>query len=136
MNYTTKDIENIAKNGRNVKITYQSDKGNGIIKVTTGVYRLGVNYSHIKSVIAKNGGKVNPLPYGKWLIENLIIDNNGKYQVRITQASMDFKPSSKYLLNGKETSKDSLIQSGLLKDKPHTASNVFNVKLENIIQIG
>lgn len=113
-----------------------------IVKKTSAVLRMGVTYDHKASVIKKreNGElpEVNQgLPYGTWHLFPYLIEYKGSYQLRVTTTDST-KYNTKYYLNGKEVTKDD-IASMVLKseitssrDKPE----VFNIKVENILNIG
>ena len=127
------------KKGAFTKINYFSDKGNGVIKTTKCVVRLGINYGNIKH----NKNKVvGSLPWGQWVngLEGYVIEHTNKkgeykqYLRLYTSAikSMDIQ----YTLNGVATTKEELINNGLLKDKPSNIEDCFNVPMDHIISIG
>jgi len=113
-----------------------------IKKVTQGVARLGVNYGHIKE-IRERGTEPQSLPYGAWKKgkENIIIEHNGGYQLRMTKTN-NFRHKGKvaYYLNGVEIAKDKLQEMNVVVpsywDRGGHETPVFNVKLENVLKIG
>lgn len=129
------------KKGRYINFTKIKDLGNGIIKESDMVIRLGVAYANMKINANRETG---PLPWGKWVegLENLVVEHKGKYYLRITSTN-PANPGSgadviatRYLLNGQEISKEqviAMIGEEKLATKP---SPVYNVKFENIIRIG
>ena len=142
--------QKVIKNGCFTSIKWQSDVDlkasfKGVYdakKVSEGVARLGVNYGHIAQV-KERGKEPQSLPYGSWHEgkENLIIDHNGGYQLRMAKTGNNKqKPKTIYLLDGKEISKEQLVEMGIAVpsywNKGGIESPVFNVKLENVMRIG
>jgi hypothetical protein len=54
-------------------------------KITEGVFRVGINYSNMKTVIEKRGGSTEPepLPWGEWYIFPYVIIHKGEYYYRV-----------------------------------------------------
>ena len=109
--------------------------------MTNSVGRLGVNYGNLASV--KSAGVApGPLPYGAWVPgkENLLIENKGSYQLRVTKTGNHRQlPKVKYYLNGEEVTKEELQALNVVLPSVWNRSSdtpVFNVKLENVIKIG
>jgi len=137
------------KKGCFTSIIWQSDvdlraayKGTyDIKKVTKGVARIGVNYGHIRA-IKESGVTPQSLPYGEWKEgeENIIIEHNGKYQVRLTTTgNSKHRGKTAYYLNGKPIEKEALESMDIVVPSYWNRSHsgpVFNVKLENILQVG
>ena len=136
-------LEKISKvrKGTFIKIEYKSVKkplaafkGSTIEKYSKGVYRLGITYANMK----ENQNKVTgALPFGKWEpnLENYIVDYNGKKYLRVYVDSKH-KTTSKWFLNGVETTKDYLVDNRIIgaQNKHHTSC--FILPIENIISIG
>ena len=114
-------------------------KGGRIEKETIGVFRIGVDYSNM----AINKDKVTgSLPYGFFEYSNEILysPSTDTYQLRLTKTMNDnHKPHVKWYLDGKEITKQELIDMNALgasqrENKP-SDNVVFNVKLSDIIEI-
>lgn len=131
-------IKNIKK-GAFTKIEYFSDKGNGVIKKTSCVVRLGINYYNIKHNKTK---ETHSLPWGKWVegLEGYVLEHTnkkGEYHQYLRLYTTNIKSiKTEYSLNGVITQKQDLIERGLLKDKPSTITDCFNVPMENILSLG
>ena len=133
------------KNGKWVAIKYSSNpkplkefKNHTITKVTEGVYRLGIAYCNLKSKI---GVKTENLPYGHWESEfkNLLLSHDGNDYLRIyTTNNPKHKSHTTYYLDGEEITKEELIEMGAMSESQSKSKHteLFNVKLENVIQIG
>lgn len=108
---------------------------NRVRKETTGCVHLGLNY---KELMASKGVQIgnNGLPYGVWVngYENVLIEHNGNYQVRMYPCDTA-KTNTEWYLDNNPITKQELIDMGILKaqNKPHT--ECFNVKLENVIDL-
>lgn len=123
--------------GRLTKAVWKSVKTKGenvVEKISSGVVRLGIKYSNLKSnkdIVTKE------LPYGTYAIQDYLIEHNGNYQVRLyPSVCKNHRVFVEYLLNGKPTTKQELIAMGLVDNKPSKARTCFNVKLENLISLG
>lgn len=113
-----------------------------IAKETIGNFRIGVDYANMKINKDKITGS---LPYGSFEYSNEIIysPTSDTYQLRLTQTmNKSMVPNVKWYLDGKEISKEELIEMKALgskqrENKPFNPEEnpVFNVKLENIIEI-
>ena len=127
------------KKGAFTKIKYFSDKGNGVIKETSCVVRLGINYGNIKHNKEKI---VGDLPWGQWVkgLEGYVIEHTnkkGEYKQYLRLYTTAIKSMVvKWTLNGVETTKQALIDNGLLKDKPRKIEDCFNVPMDHILSIG
>lgn len=113
-----------------------------IEKETIGNFRIGIDYSNM----AINKEKVTgSLPYGFFEYSNEILysPSTDTYQLRLTHTMNEHNiPVVKWYLDGKEITKDELIEmnalgSALRNPKPFDPKEnpVFNVKLENLINI-
>lgn len=137
-----KEAENIKK-GAYVKVTYKSEpkttkefKDVKVEKITSAVVRIGIKYQNLKENKNIVTGSLN---YGTWekTLENYIIEYNGTYYLRLyTSKSPKHKAHTQYLLNGKETTKQDLINKGIIKDNASRETNLYNIKLNNLIKIG
>lgn len=135
-------IEN-KKKGTYTSVQYENEKvihNNVVKKVTSAVVRLNISYKNTQTF--KNSGKseVAPLAWGEWLINGLIISHTNKKNEYNEYLRMYFtnnkklKFKTKYYLNGIETTKQVLIENGLLKEEENK-SGLFNININNITSI-
>lgn len=122
------------KKGTYVPFTKIKDYGNGLVKETDMVIRLGISYQNME---INKDRVVEPLPWGSWVpgLENYVIEHKGNYYLRINSTNSHIA-KSKYLLNNVEITKEvaeTYINPKKLQSKE---SPVYNVKFENIISIG
>ena len=124
-------------NGRYVKAQWQSitqTKNYTLVKKSSGVVRMGIAYSHLKQ---NKDVETKGLSYGHFEIDNVLIEHNGKKQVRMyPSACPKHRTHTTYIYNGVEKTKQELIEMGVLDSKPRKAVPCFNVKLENLISLG
>lgn len=129
------------KKGTYVSLTKIKDLGNDIIKESDMRIRVGVNYKNLK---ANKNKEIQPLPWGKWVkgLENLVVEHKGNYYLRITSTNPnDLEKASdviatRYIQNGKEISKEEVINQIGEKKLTSSPSMVYNIKFDNIIRIG
>ena len=129
------------KKGTYVSLTKIKDLGNDIIKESDMRIRVGVNYKNLK---ANKNKEIQPLPWGKWVkgLENLVVEHKGNYYLRITSTNPnDLEKASdviatRYIQNGKEISKEEVINKIGEKKLASSPSMVYNIKFDNIIRIG
>lgn len=116
-------------------------KGDAIVmKITQGVFRLGIRYAKMKANIGK---EIQPLKGGTWKenYENILIEssaNEGQVNLRVYTTN-NHKQKSKvaYYLNGQEVDKQYLLDNGYIKEYDKKDFNgIFLVKLDNVIRIG
>lgn len=122
------------KKGTYVPLTKIKDYGNGLVKKTDMVIRLGVSYQNME---INKDRVVEPLPWGSWVpgLENYVIEHKGNYYLRVSNTNSHIS-KSKYLLNNIEITKEvaeTYIDPKKLKSKE---SAVYNIKFDNIISIG
>jgi hypothetical protein len=122
------------KKGTYVPLTKIKDYGNGLVKKTDMIIRLGVSYQNME---INKDRVVEPLPWGSWVpgLENYVIEHKGNYYLRVSNTNSHIS-KSKYLLNNIEITKEvaeTYIDPKKLKSKE---SAVYNIKFENIISIG
>ena len=139
------------KKGRYISLTKVKDCGNGVVKESDMVIRLGVNYANMKINENKQTGE---LPWGHWVpgLENLVIEHTKvdkktkeamtSYYLRVTSTDPAHPETgadviaTRYLLNGEVVDRQtisSLIDEKKLESKP---SSVYSIKFENIIRLG
>ena len=129
------------KKGTYVSLTKIKDLGNDIIKESDMRIRVGVNYKNLK---ANKDKEIQPLPWGKWVkgLENLVVEHKGNYYLRITSTNPnDLEKASdviatRYIQNGKEISKEEVINQIGEKKLTSSPSMVYNIKFDNIVRIG
>lgn len=135
-------IEN-KKKGTYSSVQYESEKvvkNNVIKKVTSAVVRLNITYKNTKAFKDSGKTEVKPLAWGAWLIDGLLINhtnNKGEYNEYLRMYftnNKKLKFKTKYFLNGVETTKQELIENGLLKEEENK-SGLFNININNIISI-
>lgn len=128
-----------AKKGRYINLTKVKDLGQGIVKESDMVIRLGVAYSNMKINEDRQTGK---LPWGNWVegLENLVIEHKGKFYLRISSTDPANPESgadvvaTRYLKDGAEITKHDVL--ALVGEQKGSASPVYNVKFENILKLG
>jgi len=135
----------LANKGQFASVTFKSNpspsadfKGVSLEKITTGVFRSGVDFANLTSTqtAIANGerGAVQPLSYGEWIKFPYVIGHNGKRLLRLTKVNGQ-KSKSTFKVNGVEVSKEEfenyLVPSKRSANKP--ATDVFNIKEENLV---
>lgn len=120
------------------KKTLKGHKEDIVTKVSKGVVRLGIDFSHMKTV----NRVANSLAYGEYMkgLEKFIIEYNENLYLRMYPSfSKTHKVKSMYFLNGEPTTKDYLITNGICSESmlKSSSENVdcFNIKLENLISL-
>ena len=122
---------NTIRKGTWVKLIKAKELGNGIVKYTRMTIRLGVDYSHMK----EGREKPEPLPWGQWLVNGLVITHKGNLYLRVANAyTKDTK--SWYLKDGKEIDKSMVVAELGEKKITSSESAVYNIKFENILELG
>ena len=131
--------------GQFASVTFKSNpkpaasfKGVVLEKVTTGVFRSGVNFANLTSV--KDGiesnerGEVQPLAWGSWENFPFVISHKGERFLRLTTVN-GMKSKSTFKVNGVEVNKDEfeqfLVPSARSENK--TPTEVFNIKEANLV---
>lgn len=139
------------RNGQFFKMVWTSDvkmtatarkQGIQAVKIVTSTVRKGIKYSNLKSVrLASTQYELksldHSLPWGFWKPgnEGLLIEHNNTNYLRVY--STPNKPKSIYLLNGKEISKETLKNLGIVQES-YWSTNLpacFTIKVENIADI-
>ena len=140
--------------GAFVYVKFQSEKkakgGHKVIKVSQGTFRLGCSYLSMPSQVDRDKNDIPQLQYGHWVKDytNILIDNNGNYQLRVyTNINSKNPIETHWYCDGKEVSKEWLLENDIcnkttlgLNDSALAKKNepleLFNVKLENVFYIG
>ena len=128
-----------AKKGRYINLTKAKDLGQGIVKESDMVIRLGVSYANMQINQDRQTGS---LPWGHWVegLENLVIEHKGNYYLRITSTDPANPESgadvvaTRYLKDGAEITKHDVLT--LVGEEKGGASPVYNVKFDNILKLG
>lgn len=135
----------LANSGQFASVTFKSNpkpaaefKGVVLEKVTTGVFRSGVNFANLTSVkegIANNErGEVQPLAWGEWVNFPFVIAHKGERFLRLTTVN-GAKSKSVFKVNGVEVNRDEfekfLVPSA--RSGAKAATEVFNIKESNLV---
>ncbi len=135
----------LANSGQFASVTFKSNpkpaaefKGVVLEKVTTGVFRSGVNFANLTSVkegIANNErGEVQPLAWGEWVNFPFVIAHKGERFLRLTTVN-GAKSKSTFKVNGVEVNRDEfekfLVPSA--RSGAKAATEVFNIKESNLV---
>ena len=137
------------KKGAYTKATWQSfplksgPYKDRIKKVTNGVVRVGINFSHLSE---NKGKQTGALSYGSWHKKNYVIENVKKdvvsYLVRLYPSKCkNHKSEVVWYLDNQIVSSEWLIENGYAKkEQLFKSSNepllCFNVGLQNLISLG
>lgn len=140
-----KEIETKVVNGRYINLSYARQikrdelnkgfKDLEITKSTSGTVRLGVSYANMQRNVDK---EIGPLPFGQWVenYENLIIENKGKYYLRVYTTENPYHTKVAYTMNGENYTKQDLIDMGALKPSKPNENGLFNINIDSIVSIG
>lgn len=130
------ELQSSIKKGCFYKVEFKSIKelkGNTIEKYSSGVYRLGISYKNIGKV---KDIETHSLPWGEWQISNFILSHKETLYLRLYSSTCKYhKSKSFYKLNGKDITKNELLEMGLLKEQDKKELICFNIKLDNLINI-
>lgn len=129
------------KKGRYINLSKVKDLGNGVVKESDMVIRLGVNYSNMK---INENKETKSLPWGHWVegLENLVIEHKGNYYLRITSTNPQNPEvgadviATRYIKDGCEITKQEALALVGEKKMASRASCVYNIKFENITKLG
>lgn len=138
------------KKGTYTRISYSTDvlssvkaserpSVKSLYKEVVETVRLGCDYHNMKSTIeAKANGRGTREMYEAPVVEDLIYENkkNGTLYLRVGVVENNNK-ETKWFLNGKETTKE-MVESLVVPSyfKAHKATEVKNIKLNNVKSIG
>ena len=151
-------------NGQFIKVHWVSDlskqqgaqskkAGDVIEKDTIATVRKGIEYKNIAKVqeklLRKGQYRIDPatgkkeavpekLPWGNWVkdYEGLLIESHGKIYVRFYTTPN--KPQSKFILNGKEITKDELKELGVMQKSYWNncePTDCMTVQIKNIKEV-
>lgn len=122
------------KKGAYVKLIKTKDLPNGIVKYTSMIIRVGVDYANMK---VNKGKEIGKLPWGQWLkdYEGLVITHKDNYYLRIATTYVHSSIST-FKQNGVEISKEQAMEQIGSAVNGSKQSDVYNIKFSNIEQIG
>lgn len=116
-------------------------KGQPVVeKESQFVARIGVEFDNIKSVQEKRADGTYPeknqgLPWGKWVVPNVLIEHKGEFYIRCTKGS-NTPTKTKYLLGNTELDRDQVKPMTLSAEfSTHDDNEVFNIKVSSIIEL-
>lgn len=126
-------VINTKRKGAFFKMIHQSIKqvkGYEIVKITEGIYRIGINYYNIKE---NKNKEIKPMLWGENVegYENYLIQYKNNLYLKVYTTK--HKSKSVYFLNGEPIEKSKLIEMGLIK--PSNPTTRFNINIENILAI-
>lgn len=127
-----------ARRGTIHEFGFRTELAKDVYKETYGLYRLGVNYSNITSVIAKGLGGGHLHDGDKWLFFPYAIECEKGIKIRLTNTYNPFAHhSTKYYYKGEEVTKEFLLENKLVApsklNRKHGVIDTFTVFLDNII---
>lgn len=136
----------LAAKGNFIKASFHTEKkpaaahkGTTLEKVTTGVFRAGINFANLQSV--KDGiangerGEVQPLPWGEWESFPYVIKHKENHYLRLYPAK-NGKVETTYLVNGQEVSREEFNSYLTPSDaKSPEKFECFTVKCSNVIAL-
>ena len=154
----TKDklLEHVSKNtGKPVSVLYKTvvpltksgKKAFDIIqKLSYKTFIIGKSYSESESFKARHGDSktAGALPWGKWVpgYENILLEYNGRYYLRVIASKSLLNKDSKYLATDKTGSRflqkeelSGFVPDSYLEKPEKKDGDVFNIKLENVVDI-
>jgi hypothetical protein len=140
------------RKGQFTKIQFRSSpkpsaafKSKVLEKVTTGTFRLGLDYSNLgavkEGIEAGERGEVQPLPWGQWLEFPILIQHNGKEYARVypqheRDESGTLVPKNtavvKYLIDGQEVDRETFNACLPPSKRESKSPDCFTVALENL----
>lgn len=147
MNANANNVINafLSASGQFASVTFKSNpkpaaefKGVVLEKVTTGVFRSGVNFANLATTKAEFASgertEVQPLAWGEWVQFPFVIAHKGERFLRLTTVN-GAKSKSKFFVNGTEVARNEfesfLVPSARSAAKAPT--EVFNIKESNLV---
>lgn len=123
------------KKGQYVSLTKIKDLGKGASKVSDMVIRLGVDFANMK--VNEGRESIGSLPWGNWVngLEGLVIEHKGNYYLRVASSYAN-NAKTTYYINNEEVSKEAVEELIGVKKLEGKASDVYNIKFENILALG
>ena len=124
------------KKGKYISLKKKKDLGEGVVKISDLVIRLGVDYANMK-INENRQTPIQPLKWGNWVegLEGLVIEHKNNYYLRVASSYSNTNKSA-YFLNEEPITKEEVVR--LLGEKKVESGNpdVYNIKFENIIELG
>lgn len=124
------------KKGRYIALKKKKDLGEGVVKVSDLVIRLGVDYANM-AINKDRTTPIQPLKWGHWVegLEGLVLEHKNNYYLRVASSYSNTNKSI-YLKDGNQISKEEVI--ALVGEKKLESGNpdVYNIKFENILALG
>ena len=122
------------KNGKYFSLTKKKDLGKGVEKISSLVYRIGVE---TRNMAAYEGKEVGSLPWGQWVegLEGRVLEHKGSYYLRVEESYNHKNTHTVYLKDGQEIDKATAIGIVGEKKMQSSGSPVYNIKFDNIISI-
>lgn len=111
-------------------LVYKKDLSEKCTRITKTIVRFGCEYSHMNGSPTNGGG----LPYGDWEegYSTFLINNKGNIQLRCALSKGKYhKKEDLYL----DSDLNEIESSEVPKEKRGHPTQVFNVKIENIIKM-
>ena len=111
-----------------------------ITKLSEFQARVGVNYDNIASVQEKRASGELPevnagLPWGEWDVPNYTIKHKDELYIRMATVTNGFKREPVYTRKGVEISAEEAKKAALASEFSPSNSEVFNIKLSNILEV-
>lgn len=124
------------KKGRYIALKKKKDLGEGVVKVSDLVIRLGVDYANMK-INKDRTTPIQPLKWGHWVegLEGLVIEHKNNYYLRVA-SSYSNNGKVIYLLNGQEVDESIVKERIGAKKLESQNADVYNIKFENILALG
>lgn len=142
-------LEEIArKKGQNIPCIWRRPmrvrKGitNLVEKISECVIRAGINFERLKAVqetrASVGESTDHSLPWGEWSKFPFVITHKGQEYIRIYPASLDIHSKVKYLIDGREASREEVEPLCLASEFPKEEKQnlCFTLNVENVVRIG
>lgn len=115
--------------------TLAAGRDKNIVKKCKGVYRLGINYSHLKANANKETGGLNGKVWKDGDVNYILqSEKTGEYMLRVYTTHTATR--SEWTINGEKTTKAELVEQKLVSDRKSSQTACFDIKISNIIAIG
>ena len=141
------------RKGQFTKVRFRSNpkpaaasKGKTLEKVTTGTFRLGLNYANLgavrEAIDSGERGEVQPLPWGQWVEFPILIEHKGKQYARLYPVHkrdeegvlVPQKDSLRvtYLVDGKEVTKEEFNRHLTPSQQKPSSSDCVTISLDSL----
>ena len=123
------------KKGVYVRLHKIKDLSKGVIKHTSMLIRLGLDYDNLKNVEKCEGER--KLPWGEWYLYPYVIKHKDTLYLRVYNSHVEKgSVETYYELDNKVISKEEAVMVVGKEEKPTHESECYNVKFDNIVSIG